>query len=1524
VVVLGDNNGSLYGTPLSTFVSTNVTANSLWGGTKNGTIWNGDAGVGNVGIGTTAPVQKFVVNDVNTVTNSWGNVFIGTTDTQAIDKGGSLTLGGVYTGTTMVPFAGIAGRKTDGTDATTNGYLALSTLRSGSITEAMRITNTGKVGIGTTNPTSKLYVAGSAYFQGADQTFIVDAVGGGDKNMWIGDYATPANTAGIYLRSTTNSYIRTAGGSLNLFPAASGTTGMTILTGGNVGIGTTDPTTKLEVGGVNYIKSYAATVSSLGASGNVVVMADNNGSLFSTSTTSFISNNSLDLWKGTKNGTIWNGDAGLGNVGIGTTNPITKLNLASGSTSKVEQLLGSNSVAAGAVIASISAAYQASNFVTYPTHRTASIDFLNGPITYSVGGQIVFNTGSLSDNTTNAPVEAMRIQNGNVGIGMTNPTYNLEVNGSAKFSNIFMNYGQIFSAALNSSGGGGQNTGYLSPDIFAYADKIYTVGATNVTNSSYLFDLNASLAIINRAVGDGVITIDYGSSRYYDTGLTINFDRHGNYSYAQNVHVEYSSDNVVWTDWVNTTTNADRTLYQSGFLPLHRYLRVTLGNPNDGARDIGIESLSLYNDTYAFTYNGTLSQSGGTLYGGINFSGVTNDITSVSGQHIAIMPGGTGNVGIGLTNPATKLDLSGGANYLKTYGATVTNLGSAGTVVVLGDNNGSLYGTPLSTFVSTNVTANSLWGGTKNGAIWNGDAGLGNVGIGTTNPAYKLDVSGVINAGSSVFSDYTGESGYRLKVRDYGGTANDAGIGIEADLGKMWFNNVAGGGYYFSDGTNGPKLTILGTSGNVGIGTTNPATKLQVVGGDIQMDNGKGLYFFTAGSGTAATNNGITGSDSTDVLTFRTAGQDRMTIKTGNVGIGTTNPLAQLNVADSSATAGVKTVLIINNQKTAAIGDGARLEFRHNNDAQPTSQIFSQMLNAGDLTSSLNFGSRWWNGTNYTNTDMTLSFGNVGIGLTNPATKLDLSGGSNYLKTYGVTATNLGAAGTVVVMADNNGSLYSTPLLTFASTNSLWGGTKNGTIWNGDAGLGNVGIGTTGPGLELQVGNSAVGSDNYNARIGLGVDGALQYISARNHSATDTGLAFWTSVGGGATATEKVRIDKNGNVGIGTTSPTYKLNVSGGPGFVARFQSASTAEKLDVYTGSNYSILQDQSGNQAGWFNGQYYISTGAGTEAMRINNGNVGIGTTNPTTALTIRKAIDSSTYGAGTRMIDFKSYYPGYDLETVKASIYAGVSSQTTLQTTRGYLAFLTTPQDSSTPTEKMRIESNGNVGIGLTNPATKLDLSGTSNYLKTYGATVTNLGAAGAVIVMADNNGSLYSVTPTTFFGTSTTNFLPLAGGIMSGAIDMGAAKNNISNVGTLTAAKITASTFDPLYTINGVNYSTFAPAISGGVREEYVGKIKLEKKNKSGEFEATINFSEVPEGSDLWLWRKVVEFNKDNIDIAITPYGGFAQVYYLINGNHLIFRSDRSAEISYRLIGRRFDWRNWPSRSEDQTTEGVEIK
>ena len=204
-------------------------------------------------------------------------------------------------------------------------------------------------------------------------------------------------------------------------------------------------------------------------------------------------------------------------------------------------------------------------------------------------------------------------------------------------------------------------------------------------------------------------------------------------------------------------------------------------------------------------------------------------------------------------------------------------------------------------------------------------------------------------------------------------------------------------------------------------------------------------------------------------------------------------------------------------------------------------------------------------------------------------------------------------------------------------------------------------------------------------------------------------------------------------------------------------------------------------------------------------------------------------------------------------------------------------------------------GNVGIGFTVPVTKLNVNGTMN------STAATISAIGAGYVYSDSAGNLFSTSSPAFSG------------------DLNMAGHNIYAVN-----KLTVNTIDPLYTINGMNYSTFASSISGGVKEEYVGKVTLSARNANQEYEKIINFTTEPEGTDLWVWRQVIDFSAENVEVFMTPYGQFANTYYLIKGNELIFRSDKPVTLSYRLIGKRFDWQQWPTKALNQKEQGMIVR
>ncbi|MEI7426219.1 MAG: tail fiber domain-containing protein, partial [Candidatus Moraniibacteriota bacterium] len=120
---------------------------------------------GNVGIGTTNPGTKLHIEGANkALSDQIGNLVVYTNDANAIDKGGSITLGGrAYSGYNFShPFASVAGRKEVSGDGYFSGYLQFATSwwNTNELKEWMRITSTGNVGIGTTAPGYKLTVNG--------------------------------------------------------------------------------------------------------------------------------------------------------------------------------------------------------------------------------------------------------------------------------------------------------------------------------------------------------------------------------------------------------------------------------------------------------------------------------------------------------------------------------------------------------------------------------------------------------------------------------------------------------------------------------------------------------------------------------------------------------------------------------------------------------------------------------------------------------------------------------------------------------------------------------------------------------------------------------------------------------------------------------------------------------------------------------------------------------------------------------------------------------------------------------------------------------------------------------------------------------------------------------------------------------------------------------------------------------------------------------------------------------------------
>jgi hypothetical protein len=256
------------------------------------------------------------------------------------------------------------------------------------------------------------------------------------------------------------------------------------------------------------------------------------------------------------------------------------------------------------------------------------------------------------------------------------------------------------------------------------------------------------------------------------------------------------------------------------------------------------------------------------------------------------------------------------------------------------------------------------------------------------------------------------------------------------------------------------------------------------------------------------------------------------------------------------------------------------------------------------------------------------------------------SGTSNGISgsTTGLQVAGAGFAGMISATRHDNNA-YSSALMLGKSRNTTVG--SNTIVQSGDE----------------------IGAIGFFADDGTNLDSQVAYIRALvdgtpGENDTPGRLTFSTTADGSAAATEKMRLDSSGNLGIGTTSPSSKLHVYGGAILVDNGSSAGTIYFHDTTNYINLSSDALQFANN--------------GAERVRIDSsGNVGIGTTSPDNTL----HVDAS--GGGTIKLTRESVstanFLRLECDGANGSI---VSKQTTIF--------------NNGDAERMRIDSDGKVTV------------------------------------------------------------------------------------------------------------------------------------------------------------------------------------------------------------------------------------
>jgi hypothetical protein len=701
-----------------------------------GVILQTNGGTGGVGVGTTSPYQNLQVYQTGTSGNNYveGTIQVGGTSSTL---GAALSYAAQNSG-----YVNLVNLNTSG-GANARISLGFGAISSGlPASTVMTLNQSGDVGIGTASPNNysgytTLTLNGSS---GSEIDFEQSGTLTGDIFV---------NTGGLFVRSVT---------AVPLIFSTSATERMRITSGGNVGIGTTNPYTRLRVDGdisAEYSSTiyldYAVSPNSYKKGFSGVNQSTNSARGLHIFNYDADSNDGINFWLGTNAARVHAAIiTNAGNVGIGVTEPRAQLSIKN-QIDNGSNPVSSYSATSGAQGQNFFNGYYALNSGgsgTFPRYfdmvSVGSPDGTNG------GSNIRFFTNPIA--TSSPAVERMRINSaGNVQLSF-NP-------------------------------GGGQ---LFFQDVTNGATMFYIIPATYVGSAPY--NVNRLLAANSSHIG-----FETGGSERMRITSGGNFD-YGGFSVQSSNNSVYrqafwGAMSIMWRNAEDSYINSNHT-YSSSNTNVASY---TSGN--------GIGRLGIYGGFLEWgSYDGSVSA--GTAY-------------TLSSKFIITK---AGNVGIGTTSPNFKTHISTG----DTTSITQPTAGTYG-LYIQQNTSGNVGGLYIQDGASNN--GNAIFVGDNNGVarfVANTD---GNIGICTSSPTQKLEVvGGEIKAGRVDSSNEGGQVSF--------GRASDNATGWYIDA----YGSTSSPSLRFVNVSD--SLVVMSITGSaIGIGTTSPASPLSVWGA-----GGMGVY----------------------------------------------------------------------------------------------------------------------------------------------------------------------------------------------------------------------------------------------------------------------------------------------------------------------------------------------------------------------------------------------------------------------------------------------------------------------------------------------------------------------------------------------------------------------------------------------------------------------------------------------------------------------------------------------------------